>query len=209
MPEQGPVLAFDTSAAHCAAALVQGDRVLAHRHEEMALGQAERLLPLLAELLDEAGLDWSDLALITTGVGPGNFTGIRISVATARGLALGLGIRSVGVSTLDALREGHEATVLPSIDARGGKLYLGLPSGPELCALDALPDLPWEALCIGHEAERLAELCGGTVAEPALPLAVAIAQIARDGRGEAVSRPRPLYIRAPDAAPAKPAPPVA
>ena len=82
----GLSLGFDTSAAHCAAALVSGTRILAARHEEMTKGQAERLFPLLAELLAEAGVDWRDLSVVGVGTGPGNFTGIRIAVAAARGM---------------------------------------------------------------------------------------------------------------------------
>ena len=96
------VLGFDTSAAHCAAAVVSGGRVLAHRAEPMTRGQAERLFPLLEELLAEGGLSWADLDAIGVGVGPGNFTGVRISVAAARGLALALGIPAVGVSATEA-----------------------------------------------------------------------------------------------------------
>ena len=70
-------LGFDTSAAHCAAALIQGDRLLAQAHEDMARGQPERLFPLLGELLAGAGVDWRDLSVIGCGTGPGNFTGIR------------------------------------------------------------------------------------------------------------------------------------
>lgn len=69
----------------------------------MTKGQAERLFPLLEELLAEAGLSWSDLDAIGVGVGPGNFTGIRISVAAARGLALSLNIPAVGVSATEAV----------------------------------------------------------------------------------------------------------
>ena len=88
MPSDAPlVLGFDTSAAHCAAALLSGGTCLAARHEEMAKGQAERLMPLIAELLEEAGAATGDLAAIGVGIGPGNFTGIRISVSAARGLA--------------------------------------------------------------------------------------------------------------------------
>jgi len=102
LPEDLRVLGFDTSAAHCAAAVVCGDRVLARRAEPMAKGQAERLFPLIEELLAEAGLTWAGLDAIGVGVGPGNFTGIRISVAAARGLALSLGIPAVGVSATEA-----------------------------------------------------------------------------------------------------------
>lgn len=68
----------------------------------MAKGQAERLFPLLEEVLAEAGLSWSDLDAIGVGIGPGNFTGVRISVAAARGLSLSLGIPAAGVSATEA-----------------------------------------------------------------------------------------------------------
>ena len=84
------LLAFDTSAAHCAAALLIAGKIHT-RIDEMARGQAEHLMPMLEEVLAAHGLAWRDLDAIGVGTGPGNFTGIRISVAAARGLALGLG----------------------------------------------------------------------------------------------------------------------
>ena len=89
------ILAFDTSAAHCAAALLCAGKIEV-RVDEMARGQAEHLMPMLEEVLAAQGLTWADLDAIGVGTGPGNFTGIRISVAAARGLALGLGIPAVG-----------------------------------------------------------------------------------------------------------------
>ncbi|TGN47811.1 tRNA (adenosine(37)-N6)-threonylcarbamoyltransferase complex dimerization subunit type 1 TsaB, partial [Paracoccus liaowanqingii] len=97
------VLGFDTSAAHCAAALLQGGALVAARHEDMAKGQAERLMPMLEELLVEAGLGWRDLDVIGVGTGPGNFTGIRVGVAAARGLAVALRIPAIGVGAPEAL----------------------------------------------------------------------------------------------------------
>ena len=82
------ILSFDTAAAHCAAALVRGGTVIAQAHEPMARGQAERLFPMIAEMLEGAGLGWGDPDAIGTGTGPGTFTGVRIAVAAARGLAL-------------------------------------------------------------------------------------------------------------------------
>src|SRR5690606_26481369 len=117
------VLGFDTSAAHCAAALLCAGEVRALRHEEMAKGQAERLMPLLEEMLAEAGAGWGDLAALGVGVGPGNFTGIRISVAAARGLALGLGIPAHGVSIFEALALDAPRPVAAVIDARRGLVY--------------------------------------------------------------------------------------
>ncbi|MDP5360876.1 MAG: tRNA (adenosine(37)-N6)-threonylcarbamoyltransferase complex dimerization subunit type 1 TsaB, partial [Paracoccaceae bacterium] len=95
------ILAFDTSAAHCAAALLLGDRIVT-RVDEMAKGQAEHLMPMLEEMLRAAGLSWADLDGIGVGVGPGNFTGIRISLAAARGLSLGLGKPAIGVNGFEA-----------------------------------------------------------------------------------------------------------
>jgi hypothetical protein len=100
------ILAFDTAAAHCAAALVQGDAVLARRDEPMARGQAERLLPMLEEMLAETRRGWADLDALAVCTGPGNFTGLRLAVAAARGLAMGLGIPAIGVSRFEALAEG-------------------------------------------------------------------------------------------------------
>ena len=69
------ILAFDTSAAHCAAALLRGDQLILSRLEPMEKGQAERLMGLLDEMLAEAGIGWCDLAAVAVGTGPGNFTG--------------------------------------------------------------------------------------------------------------------------------------
>ena len=69
----------------------------------MEKGQAERLMPLISELLAEAGVVLADVTAIAVGTGPGNFTGVRIAVAAARGLALGLGVPAIGVTRLEAL----------------------------------------------------------------------------------------------------------
>ncbi len=206
MPDGPVTLAFDTSAAHCAAALLSGERTLGEMREEMARGQAERLMPLLAELLQAAGAAWGDLDRIGVGIGPGNFTGIRISVAAARGLAMGRAITAIGVTSLEALSLDAAGPAVAGVDARGGQIYLSTGGDPVLAGLDALPPLPAGATCIGHEAGALARACGGRTAEPAWPLAVAIGRIA--ARRAPGGRPAPLYVRAPDAAPARPAPPV-
>ena len=75
--EERPVLAFDCSGPWCRAALIVGGKVI-QRDEPMEKGQAERLMPLLDDLLAEAGLGWGDLAAVAVGTGPGNFTGVRI-----------------------------------------------------------------------------------------------------------------------------------
>ncbi len=197
MPSDALVLGFDTSAAHCAAALVSGDRVLAHAQEDMAKGQAERLMPLLEEVLAQGGARWSDLAAIGVGIGPGNFTGIRISVAAARGLSLGLGVPAIGVSVFDARAHGLPRPLTVVEDARRGMVYVqkfGPDSAPSLSALDDL-------VISGHVTGTGAALLGSLQLALAVPLAVAIAQIAASRVGTAQPRPAPLYLRAPDAAP--------
>ncbi|MGP6086935.1 tRNA (adenosine(37)-N6)-threonylcarbamoyltransferase complex dimerization subunit type 1 TsaB [Antarctobacter jejuensis] len=206
MPSDLLVLAFDTSAAHCAAALLCGPMVLASRHEEMKRGQAERLMPLLEELLEEADRNWSDLDAIGVGIGPGNFTGIRISVSAARGLALGLGIPAVGVSILDALAL-DAGFVLTAVEAPRGTLYSQIPGGqPVQSSLEEMPLPPAraEANVIGHRAEEIAARTGGLVLQAKYPLAEAIARKAmRRMHNVSLPRPAPLYIRPADAAPSR------
>ncbi|UOA32593.1 tRNA threonylcarbamoyladenosine biosynthesis protein TsaB [Sulfitobacter sp. DSM 110093] len=204
MPEHsasGPlILAFDTSAAHCAAALLSGDRVLAALVEPMTKGQAERLLVLCEELLDEANVAYADLTALGVGIGPGNFTGIRIAVSAARGLALGLGIPAVGVDAFDALRAGHTGPCACAVDARRDQVFLqGFDN----------PDLSTPAL---YDAAALPAFTGPLIGEggkpPAMPVAEAIARITARRYASAPPRPAPLYLRPADAAPARDAAPV-
>jgi len=207
LPAEPITLAFDTSAAHCAAALLRGSDVLAARVEEMGKGQVERLMPLLEELLAEAGLGWSDLSVIGVGIGPGNFTGVRISVSAARGLALGLGIPAIGVSTLEALAEGAPRPVAVVLDARRGEAYAQSFTAegaepPRLATVETLA-----ADLAGTPVIGLS-LPGCPAAVATLPLAVAIAQIAARRAGTPQPRPAPLYLRGADAAPPADPPPV-
>ena len=210
------ILSFDTSAAHCAAALLRGDEVLATRLEPMAKGQAERLMPLLEELLAEAGAGWRDLAAVAVGIGPGNFTGIRISVAAARGLALSLRIPAIGVGTLEALALDLPHPLLAVTDARRGEVYAqefgAGPEEPRLMTAEALAaDLPQGLALVGDGAAVLQVLRPDLRAlPPALPFAQALARIAatRLARGAPQPRPAPMYLRSADAAPASDPPPV-
>lgn len=200
MPETPLVLAFDTAAAHCAAALLSGDRVLQSAVEPMAKGQAERLLVLCRELMANAGVNIDDLTAIGVGIGPGNFTGIRISVSAARGLALGLGVPAVGVSTFDALRFGVDGPCVCAVDARRDMVYLqgyenpGF-SEPERYQVAELP--PFEGPLIG---------AGGQ--QPAHPIAEAIARLTAIRYLSETTRPAPLYLRPADAAPGRDTAPV-
>ena len=197
---KGPdwVLAFDTSAAHCVAALLCGDQVIL-RDEAMAKGQAERLVPLLEEMLAEAGIGWRDLRAIGVGTGPGNFTGVRISVALARGLALSLGVAAIGVTALEALALGADLPVTVILDARRDVVYMQAfgEDGPGAARLLLAKEARVQGQVIGF---------GGTA--PHFALAEAIARIAAQRLGSPQPRPAPFYLRAADAAPPSDPPPV-
>jgi tRNA threonylcarbamoyl adenosine modification protein YeaZ len=208
LPPEPVVLAFDTSAAHCAAAVVSGSRILAQRVEQMDKGQAERLMPLLAEVLAEAQVGYAGLSAIGVGTGPGNFTGVRISVAAARGLALGLGIPAIGVTGFEALATGLPDDVVLLLDARRGALWVaGKGIDPQLMDPPHFPDGTTGRPVAGHRAAELALQTGGTLLEQPVPLAVAIARLAAGRLATAQPRPAPLYLRAADAAlPTEPPP---
>lgn len=197
-----PVLAFDSSAAHCAAALLLPDRVV-QRLEPMEKGQAERLIPLLEEVLAEGGIGWRDLKAIAVGTGPGNFTGVRISVAAARGLSLGLGIPAIGVTRLEALAYGLPRPLRVIEDARRGEVYVQdfTEDGSGLAELDRAAGLSPHALTTGNAA-------GAGALSPAMPLAEAIARIGTERALTPQPRPAPFYLRGADAAPPSDPPPV-
>lgn len=207
-------LGIDTSAAHCAAALVLGDTILAARHEDMAKGQAERLMTLIQDVLADAEKTVQDLAAIGVGTGPGNFTGIRISVSAARGLALSLGIPAVGVSLLDAYAYDTNIPRIVTIDARRGRFYMQsfdeptFPK-PELISTEeiALRHVPDTVAVTGPAAAMVAQLKGLQILPSAASPAPNIARIAAARYRSETLRPAPLYLRAADAAPSSDTPP--
>lgn len=199
------ILAFDTSAAHCAAALLRGDQLILSRLEPMEKGQAERLMGLLDEMLAEAGIGWRDLAAVAVGTGPGNFTGVRIAVAAARGLALGLGVPAIGVTRFDAIALDLPRPIAVVEDARRDEVYVqgfGADAvAARLCGLADLPGLIGAVPVVGSVAVAAAGLTGGGVHEARYPLAEAIARVGLDRLGTEHTRPAPFYLRAADAAP--------
>ena len=208
-------LGFDTSAAHCAAALLSGARVLSEVVEPMSRGQAERLVPLLDRLLTDQGIGWRDLAVIGVGTGPGNFTGIRLGVSAARGLALSLGIPAIGVSVLEAQAFGLSGRVLSLIDARRGQVYAqmfrdGAQEAPELLNRSGIVTrFGGQVDCVvGAEADQFASKLGVSPASNANCIATQMARLAASRAVSPQPRPAPLYLRSADAAPSRDAPPV-
>jgi len=207
LPPEPLILGFDTSAAHCAAALRSGSDIIARAHEPMQRGQAERLVPLLEEMLNHAGAGWRDLHAVGVGIGPGNFTGVRIAVSAARGMALALGIPAIGVSSFEALAEGHVLPVMVLVGAPRGHVHAQIRTAP-LAGKPSSGDSPRYMPL----ADALAQ-AGATglpvIGPDALIRAEAITAAAarRLAAGRVIERPKPLYLRAADAAPPRERPP--
>lgn len=198
------ILAFDTSGPYCDVAVLRNGDVLCHAHEAMTKGQAERLMPLIQEMMDTAGVAMTDLSAIGVGIGPGNFTGTRIAVSAARGLALGLGIPAEGVGCAEAYADGRDVTIC--LPAPRGQVHLGHQGHIETRDVDADLARDIEGPVAGPAADTVAAATGlQRVATPRL--SVAIARIAQTRAAPDRPRPAPMYLRAADAAPAADAPP--
>jgi tRNA threonylcarbamoyladenosine biosynthesis protein TsaB len=225
------ILALDTSMGACSAAVLCAaagrTRRLHALQAEMQRGHAETLMPMVQEVLTEAGIGAGDLDVIAATLGPGSFTGVRIAIAAARGLALVTQARLFGTDSLTvmaraALMEGMvpAGPFAVAVDARRAMLYFGVYDeqaqkldGPLLIAPDdAVRLLPPDLRAVvGNGAQLLADAAagGGRPLEPALvtlqPSAATLAEIALQGsKTTAVLRPlylRPLYLRPPDAKP--------
>lgn len=209
------VLAFDTATSACSTAVWRNGRVLARRFSMMGRGQSEALVPMLIETLEEAGIGWGDLSLLAVTVGPGAFTGLRIGLATARGLALSTDLPVAGVLTTEALvhavpiAERRGRTVLAVIDAKRADVFVQAfdedlaPLG-DICAM--LPEevasfVAGTLLVVGDGTSRVMPFLTDAVTSAAagVPDAAVLAPLAqaRWNAGTALP-PRPVYIRPPD-----------
>jgi tRNA threonylcarbamoyladenosine biosynthesis protein TsaB len=205
------VLALDTCLAACSVALLRDGETLGWLSEPTARGHQERLAPMTRDLMARTGVQFAGLDRIGVTVGPGSFTGLRVGLAFAKGLAFALGRPCVGVGTLEALAAGLEGggPCAAVIDAGRGRVYVQLfdgeasLSGPDILPLETAAArlvevfAASEVTLTGPGADLLvAALPGGSVhAQPAPdPRAVA-----RRAASAPSAPPRPLYLRPPDA----------
>jgi len=213
------LLAFDTALEACSVGVTTDAGASFLRSEEVGRGHQERLFPMIAAVMAEAGIGFDDLDRIAVTVGPGSFTGIRVGIAAARGFALVTGAPVVGVTTLAVHAESAAGqlggrplmTVLP---ARADRLYAQL-FGPDLSPRDdprlaRLADLAAEAeeagaMLAGSGAEAVAAAIGvdaGTriIHRRSAPDIAALLRLTRRAPPPQES-PRPLYLSSPDARP--------
>ena len=214
------LLGFDTATPACSAALWAHGEVAAHRRMETGGRHAEALVPMLREVAAEGGIALAAVDRFAVTVGPGSFTGIRIGLATARGLALALDRPLIGLSTLEVLAAGvpeaeRDGPVLAALDAGRGRLYaqifdrsLSAILAPRALHAEALPDLVAEAKAGGPlivagtgQAVALATLTPVVDARPATGSPAPDARVlvrravARAETGGGVTAVRPLYLR--------------
>jgi tRNA threonylcarbamoyladenosine biosynthesis protein TsaB len=187
------IFAFDTATSRASCALLRDGELFGER-----LTEAREVLAAADELVREAGLEPSEIDAVVVGTGPGSFTGVRIGLATARGLALALDVPVAGVSTLHAYTGGQ-----PVIDARRGEVFT---SGPAIARPDEL-DVRGVRL-VGDGAVRYRELfeAAGADVPPDDDVAhrpAAYLLVAHAASFGAVEDVDPLYLRDPDATPAK------
>jgi tRNA threonylcarbamoyladenosine biosynthesis protein TsaB len=135
------VLALEAATEGCSAALLLDDRILV-RTLESGRGEAQQLLTLVSQILAEAGVSLTRLDGIAASIGPGAFTGVRISVAVAQGLAFGAGVAVVPVNTLEALAmqvlAGVAERAIACLDARMGEIYWGCFAADAIHGLNAM-----------------------------------------------------------------------
>lgn len=198
------ILAIDTSTAACSAALFDsaGD-CLAHRDEHIGRGHADRLVPMLDEMLEGRRAD-----RILVGVGPGSFTGIRVGIAAAQGLAIAWDCELNGMSSLALLAAGAGAPsqVAAAVDGGHGELFVQQFDGHSLEPATELVNLPpalaaeriASDLVVGPGAKALVDARGSGVAVDGWPSARNAFRLSEALRSLA---PKPVYARAPDARP--------
>ncbi|EJW10715.1 putative molecular chaperone [Rhodovulum sp. PH10] len=216
------VLALDTALAACSVAVLDSDSagVLAHESRPMERGHAEALMPMVARVMSEADTEFVDLDRIVVTIGPGSFTGLRVGVAAARGLALATGKPMVGLTTLAAFAAPHIAAddktpLLSVIDARHEQVYMQLVGeggraliAPRIASVreaariaTAAPTrIVGSAAAMVHAAWMTGSrppVCVDTTPAPDIDWVARLGAVAAD----TTTAPKPLYLRAPDAKP--------
>ena len=218
------ILAIDTALDACAAAILDTDnnKVIAQESQAMKRGHAEALMPLVARVMKQSGIAFGALDRIAATTGPGSFTGLRVGLSAARGIALAASKPVVGITTLTAytapyLSEHGAHPIICAIDARHDHVYLQAVTGHGEPLLTPRVAPMAEALAtsrfgaphlVGNAATILAErwpkdaLAPVKVDQQAAPDIVWVAWLAAAVDPD-VATPRPFYLRAPDAKPPK------
>ena len=208
------LLALDTSGPFCSALILDNDKIVANRSDDLGRGHAEHLMPMLEEMLLDTGIGWGLFSKIACTTGPGSFTGLRVGLATARGLALALGCPCQGVTVFEAFAHGESQPLAIVLDARREQIWMQIfaaqskPMGkPSAFSLEhALDNLP---VSVSRLAGSAASLLASNRTDLSILTDAASPPIEGVARAAMLltfddTRPKPLYLRAPDAKPQSP-----
>lgn len=175
------ILGLDTTAKECSAVLVQGNKLLAEMHESPTIGLAERLFPMLHEILLSTDKKWANLDKIAVITGPGNHTGARLAISAVRGLSLSLDVPCTGITAFEAVAFEAKSPSLVIIEATNGFAHTQM-SPSKKTTFEKLSDItlpPKETLVIGAEcAKTWAHSNGYKWNKPRYPSALAAAKLA-------------------------------
>ena len=214
------ILALDSATSACSVAVMQDGEIKAHSYEEMSRGQAEALVPMIADTMSTAGLAFEELHAIGVTVGPGAFTGVRIGLSTAQSLALASGKPLIGATTLETVLAAQgeaQAPILVALDTKRTDIYVQLfaADGGALTAPLALEEDQISTAVslngisvVGDAADRALHALHGSgitakeLTGPKLPDARWLARIVSHRVGADNPVPvAPLYLRPPDVGP--------
>ena len=219
------LLAIDTALGACACCVLDVDsgNLIAAKSLPMARGHAEALMPVIAEVMNQSGVGYARLGRIAVTTGPGSFTGLRVGLSAARGIALAAGKPAIGVTTLTAfsapyMSEHGRDPVICAIDARHDQVYCQVVSGngaplvrPKLKPIAELLEAArfGAPILVGNAAEMVAsrwpsDLPPVRVETSAAPDIEWVAWVGAALHPDQAP-PRPTYLRAPDAKPQTPA----
>ncbi|TIR27501.1 MAG: tRNA (adenosine(37)-N6)-threonylcarbamoyltransferase complex dimerization subunit type 1 TsaB [Mesorhizobium sp.] len=212
------LLAIDCAASLCAACFYDADagKELGRERRDLGKGHAEHLMAVIETALEASGAGYPDLDAVAVSIGPGSFTGLRVGVSTARGLALALKIPAIGVTTLEALAAEGASTfpgraVLAALDAGREEIHAALYDealvetyGPSVATLAEAVTMAInaDAILVGTAAPQIAQSAGRAFDIGPVAATADIATYARlasaKNPGE---KPKPLYLRGADAKP--------
>jgi tRNA threonylcarbamoyladenosine biosynthesis protein TsaB len=216
------LLAVDTALGACSAAVLDGETVLSRAFEPMERGHAERLAPMVQEIMNSSGIGFAALERLAVTIGPGTFTGQRVGYAFMRGLRLALGRPLIGTTTLSAMAHAAMAETGAGAaavlhDAKRGEVYFALATNEQMVVPDRLVsfeeavrailefhnDFGGRLTVAGTAAQQAADAlraqgCDSVQSGIVAPDALWVARLAISAP-EPETIPRPLYLRPPDA----------
>ena len=194
------ILALDTSSSALSVAVLEDEKVLACHEQVMDRGQGEALVPIIAQVLENAQKKTTDITGVAVAVGPGSFTGVRVGLSTARGIGLALNVPVYGVTNFEATAYDIASPVVVTLDTKRGDYFTQsfdenghlVGDAKTQSDMDLKQSLPF--IAVGDGAEKLAQEIGCAVLQTKYPLAVSIGKIAIS-RISTPLPPEPVYLR--------------